>query len=104
MSITQDEIKFLADNDITHAHENHGVRVGVKTFMFTNALVTNYDYFTAHQHRFCYPNHLFLTDVMERFAQEWDGKSMPPDGWVKYKGSLGEFGPEDKQQLQELMA
>ena len=103
MKIDNQFIRFLADNGITHVHNDHDTRVGVAEFMFTNALVTDYDRLTANVHRFCYPSDKYSVTQMIDLAKAWDGQSLPPDGWVKYKGVLGEFGTNESQTLRKLM-
>ena len=100
---TQEEIDWLRDNNITHAKQlDDGTPIGVADFMTTWGLVTGYeptDSGRANYHRFCFPKSTFSLDEVIEFAEEWDGISMPPRGWLKYKGVLGEFRPEDGEFL-----
>lgn len=82
-----------------------GKGIGIVNYIFTYGLVSGYDpydqNFFDYEHRFCYPKERFSESAILAFAINWDGKSMPPDGWVKYKGLI-ESSPEEKDKVEEL--
>ena len=101
-----EELSFLKRQGIVHIKVVDDIPIGVNRFMYTYGLISGYEatvYGKPSHHRFCYPNDMYDLADMFNIAKDWDGKSLPPDGWVKYKGDLGEFTPNERNILDRLL-
>lgn len=94
-----DDLATTDDIEYIFAVIKDGIIITVIEYLFTYGLCTDPDYDVSYNNRFCYPKNKFSKMNMLEITLIWDGKSLPPDGWTKYKGVQGEYSPKDKDKI-----